>query len=163
MAPNECNKAIRQSISDSGRSVECTVPAHSVHKGNSGRPQRASGAIKAPSLIWSNELARYAQEWADRLVEAGRLVHRPNPIYGENLFLIHGADVSPAAVVGAWASEARNYSYQTNSCQGRCGHYTQLIWRDTKRVGCGAASRDGTEVWVCNYDPPGNIAGERPY
>jgi pathogenesis-related protein 1 len=118
---------------------------------------------KLPSLIWSNELARYAQEWADRLVEAGRLVHRPNPIYGENLFLIHGADVSPAAVVGAWASEARNYSYQTNSCQGRCGHYTQLIWRDTKRVGCGAASRDGTEVWVCNYDPPGNIAGERPY
>lgn len=119
--------------------------------------------FKLPPLVWSDELARYAQEWANHLIQTGRLVHRPNPIHGENLFLIHGADISPAVVVAAWASEARNYNYQTNSCQGRCGHYTQLIWRDTKRVGCGAAAKDDTQVWVCNYDPPGNIAGERPY
>ena len=119
--------------------------------------------FKVPPLVWSNELAQYAQEWANRLVATERLAHRPNPVYGENIFLVHGADVTPSAVVAAWASEARNYNYQSNSCQGRCGHYTQLIWRDTKKVGCGAAVKDDTQVWVCNYDPPGNIAGERPY
>jgi pathogenesis-related protein 1 len=119
--------------------------------------------LKLPSLVWSNQLAKYAQDWANRLAGTGQLSHRSNPVYGENLFLAHGAQADPAAVVAAWASEAQSYNYRNNSCQGRCGHYTQLIWRDTKRVGCGNASKDETQVWVCNYDPPGNIVGERPY
>lgn len=119
--------------------------------------------LKLPPLVWSDRLSKYAQEWADRLAVSNRLFHRTNATYGENLFLIHGAQASPADAFDAWASEARYYDYQSNSCQGRCGHYTQLIWRDTKRVGCGNASKGGTEVWVCNYDPPGNFVGERPY
>jgi pathogenesis-related protein 1 len=121
------------------------------------------GRLKLPPLVWSDQLARYAQEWANRLAITGQLSHRSNPVYGENLFLVHGADAEPAAVVAAWASEARSYDYRNNSCQGRCGHYTQLIWRNTKRLGCGSASRNGTQIWVCNYDPPGNMVGERPY
>jgi pathogenesis-related protein 1 len=45
-----------------------------------------------------------------------------------------------------------------------CGHYTQLVWADTEAVGC-AVARNPTqtyEVWVCNYTPGGNFAGERP-
>jgi hypothetical protein len=44
-----------------------------------------------------------------------------------------------------------------------CGHYTQIVWRNTKSVGCAVARGKGVEVWVCNYDPPGNYAGQRPY
>jgi hypothetical protein len=91
------------------------------------------------------------------------LVHRSEPIYGENLFEMRGASASPAQVVAAWASESRNYDYNSNRCRGVCGHYTQIVWKDTKEVGCGVARGGGREVWVCNYDPPGNWAGKRPY
>lgn len=44
------------------------------------------------------------------------------------------------------------------------GHYTQIIWRDTKEVGCGYADRQGTfDVLVCQYNPPGNYPGQKVY
>jgi hypothetical protein len=47
------------------------------------------------------------------------------------------------------------------------GHYTQVVWRDTRRVGCGMATcRQGEWTWrllACNYDPPGNYMGQKPY
>ena len=71
----------------------------------------------------------------------------------------------PQGVVDMWMSETAWYHYATNSCDSgqECGHYTQIVWRDTKRVGCAVARGREREVWVCNYDPPGNWAGRRPY
>lgn len=114
-------------------------------------------------LAWSARLAARSQDWADTLLAQKRFIHRPNSPYGENLFEIDGAAASAARVVNAWAAESRNYDYSSNRCHGVCGHYTQIVWADTQEVGC-AVARDGRrEVWVCNYDPPGNWAGKRPY
>jgi len=114
-------------------------------------------------LAWSGRLAAHAQDWADTLLARNQFVHRPNLTYGENLFEITGATASPAQVVNAWSAESRNYDYTSNRCSGKCGHYTQIVWRDTKRVGCAVARGREREVWVCNYDPPGNWVGKRPY
>ena len=79
------------------------------------------------------------------------------------------AYATPEEVVGAWASEDAFYDYDANACAAdqQCGHYTQIVWRETERVGCGASTCtiDGFDglFWVCNYDPPGNFVGERPY
>jgi uncharacterized protein YkwD len=125
------------------------------------------GAVRArvgvAPLAWSDRLAARAQDWADTLLARNQFVHRPNSTYGENLFEITGAVASSAEVVNAWAAESRNYDYRSNRCRGVCGHYTQIVWAGTEEVGC-AVARDGRrEVWVCNYDPPGNWAGQRPY
>jgi pathogenesis-related protein 1 len=120
-------------------------------------------AVGVPPLAWSEQLAEFAREWANTLVARGQFFHRRNSPYGENLFEITGAVAAPAEVVDQWASESRDYQYGSNSCRGVCGHYTQMVWRDTKRVGCAAARRGRTEVWVCNYAPPGNWIGKRPY
>ena len=64
------------------------------------------------------------------------------------------------------ASERSNYSYDSNSCAPGedCGHYTHIVWRDTREVGCGVATgADGSGVWVCNYNPAGNVDSESPY
>jgi hypothetical protein len=78
-------------------------------------------------------------------------------------------------MVGAWAAEASDYDYARNTCAAGkvCGHYTQLVWRATTRVGCATqvcdrnspfGSRFPTwQLWVCNYAPPGNYVGQRPY
>ena len=116
-----------------------------------------------PELNWSVELATFAQQWADALVARGQFAHRRNSPYGENLYEITGVRTTPGEVVEQWAAESKNYRYSSNTCRGVCGHYTQIVWRDTRKVGCAVARKAGTEVWVCNYDPPGNWIGKRPY
>jgi pathogenesis-related protein 1 len=114
-------------------------------------------------LRWSSQLAAEAQRWARELLARHRFEHEHDLHYGQNLFEIDGGTVLPGDVVRAWAEEKRHYDPRTNTCSGRCGHYLQIVWRDTQYVGCAAASGDGRQVWVCDYFPPGNIVGERPY
>ena len=128
----------------------------------------AHNAIRAQvgtaPLIWSSRLAARAQEWADNLHARRQFIHSHSP-YGENLFEIvgKGASVSPKEVVDAWAAESRDYDHRSNRCRGVCGHYTQIVWSDTKEVGCAVARGEDREVWVCEYDPPGNWVGRQPY
>jgi pathogenesis-related protein 1 len=122
---------------------------------------RATQAVRP--LTWSDKLAAHAQDWAETLLARDEFMHRPKSPYGENLFAIEGASASPEKVVEAWASESRDYDYATNKCRKVCGHYTQLVWAGTKTVGCGVARNSRREIWVCNYDPPGNYVGKRPY
>jgi pathogenesis-related protein 1 len=119
--------------------------------------------LKVPPLTWSDRLADEAQGWANWLLAEKRFVHRPGSAYGQNMFEIAGAPASPTRVVYEWDSESLDYDYASNTCRKVCGHYTQLIWAATKQVGCAVARDSRREVWVCNYDPPGNWIGKRPY
>jgi uncharacterized protein YkwD len=117
--------------------------------------------LKLPPLAWSDKQAQSAQAWANTLIATGKFsIHGP----GQNL-----AEGKPAGslterdVVSLWAAEAQYYNPATNTCSTRCGHYTQIVWRGTTTVGCGVARNRTREVWVCDYEPPGNILGERPY
>ncbi len=114
-------------------------------------------------LMWSDRLAGVAQEWANRLMANGQFAHSHNPNYGENLYEISGAAATPGMVVKAFADEVSDYDYRSNSCRGVCGHYTQVVWNDTKEVGCAVARGGRREVWVCEYYPPGNWVGRKPY
>ena len=135
------------------------------------------------ALSWSDDLARIAQEWADYLArEKGcAMQHRPQKGnnakgYGENLYWASAItwsygdrriqSLTPAKVVQSWVMEVENYMYRTNSCKAGkvCGHYIQIVWRQTEKVGCArAVCIDNSQVWVCNYDPPGNLMGYKPY
>ena len=121
--------------------------------------------VGVPPLTWSSELASVARQWANQLLSTGKFAHRPKPQYGENLFEIVGARATPARVVADWAAEAEDYDAGRNACRpgSRCGHYTQLVARRTNQVGCAVAHGKTREVWVCNYNPPGNVVGERPF
>jgi pathogenesis-related protein 1 len=119
--------------------------------------------VGVPPLVWSAQTAAVAQEWANYLIGANTFSHRQNNRYGENLYSISGSAASPAQVVGAWAEEVSGYDIRSNGCAGVCGHYTQIVWRTTRAVGCGVATDAEREIWVCDYDPAGNYVGERPY
>lgn len=146
---------------------------------------RASVGV-AP-LTWSSRMADYAQTWADHLANQNncQMRHRAdannNPLNaGENLFWasprrITYSDgrvetsvqpITAAQVVNDWASERADYNYATNTCAAGkvCGHYTQIVWSTTLEVGCGmTVCPDKGQIWVCNYNPPGNWVGVKPY
>ena len=117
-----------------------------------------------PEMTWDSALAETAQAWADRCV----FEHSSNQ-YGENLYASTNQS-DAATAVNAWVREVEDYDYESNQCSGVCGHYTQVVWRDSTRLGCAYADCDwlnGLEssgrFWVCNYDPPGNYIGQKPY
>lgn len=133
--------------------------------------------VGAPSLQWSSSLTTYAREWADNLAALGcNMVHREENPYGENLTRIAPRRsssgqrslqaVTETQIVDGWANEKQWYNYSANSCQSgqECGHYTQVVWADTREVGCAhAVCPDQSQIWVCNYDPKGNVTGQKPY
>lgn len=117
-------------------------------------------------LEWSDEMAELAADWAKQLKENGcGFKHRPNNKFGENLFKGTAGAYSAAYVIDAWGEEKSDYDYDSNTCESgkMCGHYTQIIWETTTKVGCAKITCDGMDTWVCNYDPPGNWVGEKPY
>lgn len=119
--------------------------------------------VGVPPLVWSAPLVQAAAKWARTLAANGKFEHQARNKYGENLFEEIGATASPREVVNSWAAEAKNYNRDRNSCSGTCGHYTQIVWRGTKEVGCASARSGNRQIWVCEYNPPGNYVGERPY
>ena len=125
--------------------------------------------VGSPPLVWSNELAKVAQDWANQLVSKGRMEHRPNSQYGENIYWGQGT-VSAKDVVDLWGSEVKDFrngvfpDVSTTGSWVDVGHYTQVVWKDTTEVGCGMArTSNNAEYWVCNYNPPGNFQGQRPF
>ena len=118
-----------------------------------------------PPMEWDDGLAAVAQDWADRC----DFNHSSNQ-YGENLYVSTAQNPGTRAVE-AWADEIHDYDYYSNTCTAVCGHYTQIVWRESVRVGCAYADCDpltgasftSGRLWVCNYDPPGNWVGEWPY
>ncbi|RKH37542.1 hypothetical protein D7Y23_39110 [Corallococcus sp. AB050B] len=118
-------------------------------------------------LTWDPAVAEVAQRWADTCA----LDHNPNRgNAGENIaWATPGYWDTKGVVTKAWVAEVADYDYAKNTCKAgkQCGHYTQVVWRNTRRLGCGVqrCTENGTtwDFWVCNYAPPGNYVGQRPY
>jgi pathogenesis-related protein 1 len=130
--------------------------------------------VGLPALSWDPALAATAKAWAMKCMDTdgdGLLDHNggrspsPSMYVGENIYGATRGATGPAAV-SAWASEAANYNYSSNTCTGVCGHYTQLVWRETTRVGCALHECAGlrfSSTVACDYAPGGNVNDRRPY
>uniref|UniRef100_A0A0A1XHF1 Cell wall protein PRY3 n=1 Tax=Zeugodacus cucurbitae TaxID=28588 RepID=A0A0A1XHF1_ZEUCU len=112
-----------------------------------------------PPLSLNNELCKYAQQWAKHLAATGRLEHRQVHTYGENLYTSRGMEVNGATAVQSWYDEIRNYDFSKATYKPGTGHFTQIVWRDSRQLGVGLATRGDTTYIVCNYNPPGNLLG----
>lgn len=130
--------------------------------------------VKVDKLSWSPRLAKYAHEWAEHLaVNKGcKLIHRDckdefGNIFGENLFW--GSDASAFNSLDAsksWYEEKLNYTYEPIGVSkiSEIGHYTQMVWKNTREVGVGIGyCKNGGLIIVASYFPAGNYIGEYPY
>ncbi|XP_001605587.3 venom allergen 5.01-like [Nasonia vitripennis] len=126
-------------------------------------------------MVWDDELAAMAQQWADRCSEThdnARNVHRF--AVGQNMARTWTTrtpaspyDTEPdwRHQISTWFNEVQHYRTGYSSTTA---HYTQVIWGDTYLVGCGYSfyydpARGYTKNYVCNYGPSGNVLGYKPY
>ncbi|XP_029800975.1 peptidase inhibitor 16 [Suricata suricatta] len=134
------------------------------------RAQAFPPAADMLQMRWDEELAAFAKAYAQKCVwghnkERGRR--------GENLFAITDEGLDVPLAMEEWHHEREHYNLSAATCdQGQmCGHYTQVVWAKTERIGCGShfceklqgVEETNIHLLVCNYEPPGNVKGKRPY
>ncbi|CAL5377555.1 unnamed protein product [Camellia sinensis] len=125
----------------------------------------ARAQVGVGPMTWDNNLATYAQNYANSRMGDCNLIHSGGP-YGENLAEGSGSFTGTDGV-NLWVGEKPYYDYNSNSCVGgqQCLHYTQVVWRNSVRLGCARVQCTNNGWWfvICSYDPPGNYIGQRPY
>ncbi|XP_017210734.1 GLIPR1-like protein 1 isoform X1 [Danio rerio] len=155
-----------------------------VREHNQNRSSVSPTAANMRYMTWDAALAVTARAWARfclfkhniHLREAKR-VHPTFTTVGENIWA--GAPYSRFTVKSAvfsWVNELKDYNYNNNQCNDKkvCGHYTQVVWADSYKVGCavqtcpnGVAETHFSNIqgviFVCNYATAGNFAGRSPY
>ncbi|KAF7026466.1 hypothetical protein CFC21_038575 [Triticum aestivum] len=126
-------------------------------------------AVGVGPVTWDPIVAAYAQSYAEKRRADCQLLLSPEVRpYGENLFRAAGAEWNAVDAVIYWASGKQYYDHATNTCSAPTGEscmgYLQLVWRDTKTIGCGAVLCDGNAgvFVICSYSPP-PVLGQIPY
>ncbi|XP_032904586.1 uncharacterized protein LOC116990755 [Amblyraja radiata] len=114
----------------------------------------------AEALVLNPSVSEKAEKWAAHLVKSRTLKHSDTQL-GENIWCQQGSVSRPVTgqeVVDLWYNEIEKYDFSSPGFQKNCGHFTQLVWRDTKEMGVGLASDGkGLTVVVAQFDPAGNI------
>ena len=150
--------------------------AHNARRGTFPSPTPVPALA---DLEWDQALADIAADHAAQC----NWTHNDNrsnnyPGYvGENLAMFSSgwptSSLVEATLTNWVENEMSDYDYASNSCSGVCGHYTQVVWRNSQRVGCAVqqcatfnglgSSYNNGNILVCNYSPGGNYSGQRPY
>ena len=159
-----------------------TLPPHASFANTSalvaqnfpGRILTAHNAVRASAgrapVVWDRQLGTEAASYATQMAITGLFQHsdgHARPGTGENLWMGTRGAFSIESMVGAWASEKRMFFAGVFPAVSRTGnwadvgHYTQIVWPTTERIGCALASNGKTDYLVCRYSPGGNVHGTR--
>lgn len=121
----------------------------------------------ASPLVMCDRLTQIAQSYAEYQAAKSIFKHSHNTMdgenIGENLYMVWVADgsvnVDGNEAVKNWYDEIDLYSFTKAKLAKETAHFTQLIWKNSKKLGVGVAlSHDRREVYyVANYYPAGNI------
>ncbi|NWY65984.1 GLIP1 protein, partial [Erithacus rubecula] len=153
--------------------IEDCVRAHNTFRSKVNPP--ASNMLR---MSWDAALAKSAKAWAKKckfdhntkLKIPGKM-HPTFPFVGENIWTGTAHIFSVDEALRSWFSEVSSYDFSTNRCIGKCGHYTQVVWAESFKVGCAVHFCNTVENFpglfqaahfVCNYGPPGNYP-RKPY
>ncbi|MBN3276921.1 GAPR1 protein, partial [Polyodon spathula] len=181
LPPGTSGNLAQSSVSsdDSSHSVKrrrqsgCNVVCSSLISGGACSPSGSAGfeaeALEAhnmyrqqhgaPPLRLSAQLSREAQKWASQLLSMHALQHS-NTDHGENIWCRTSSVIMPVSgkeVVETWYNEIKDYDFNRPGFQKNTGHFTQVVWRDSRELGIALATDSGLAIAVARYDPGGNI------
>ncbi|XP_074643338.1 cysteine-rich venom protein-like isoform X2 [Tubulanus polymorphus] len=125
-------------------------------------------------MIWDEEAAKVAMGWASQCGAGGahdesmaRMVPGRSG-YGQNMASFSSGSGSWTKAIKMWYDEVEFFDYEQGGDISKTGHYTQVVWADSYRIGCGMATCESGDLYICNYGEAGNFRDkygkkERPY
>lgn len=121
----------------------------------------------APPLVMDPELNAYAQERASSRSEqeglaAGHADLRAQT--GENIFWGGGSAAQPGSkAVTKWYDEIAAYDFAAAQFSSAAGHFTQLVWKASTKVGIARVAGQGSKYFetyiVFVFEERGNMQG----
>ncbi|XP_065065301.1 uncharacterized protein LOC135691380 [Rhopilema esculentum] len=113
----------------------------------------------ASPLLLNSRMSKESQWYADNLARKGSVNHSPlksRPGIGESIEkLCTKSNGIPTAsqVVKKWYEEVCNpgYNFKRDGKQVGTGHFTQIVWKDTKALGIGLAASKSEDGHICSY------------
>uniref|UniRef100_A0A8C5P3D0 Cysteine-rich secretory protein 3 n=1 Tax=Jaculus jaculus TaxID=51337 RepID=A0A8C5P3D0_JACJA len=142
-----------------------------VNKHNALRRSVSPSASDMLKMEWSAESAARAQQWANRCIygHSSREFRKINISCGENLYM-SSRPIPWSQAIQSWYDEHNNFEYAVGPkpTNAVVGHYTQIVWNTSFRVGCAIAYCPQQFLkffMVCHYCPAGNQLRRlyRPY
>lgn len=134
---------------------------------------RARTAVGVGPISWDDKLAVDAAAYARVLASTGQFRHADQPQgptrEGENLFTGTRDAYRYDEMVALWVAEKKDFvnrptpEFSTSGRWEDVAHYTQIVWRNSTRVGCALASNATDDYLVCRYAPAGNVVGQRAF
>lgn len=133
---------------------------------------RERADVGVPPLTWDARLAAEAASYVPELIGLGDLEHSDeamNGETGENLAMGTDGAYSPEDLAELWVEERGSFvpgvfpDVSSTGDWSEVGHYTAMVWRGTRRVGCAVGAGGGDLYLVCRYAPAGNVDSQRVY
>lgn len=133
---------------------------------------------QSPAMTQDPALVTSAQAWSSQMASSGNFAHSSSSARngaGENLYVFYTTGNAPGDAVAskavqAWYDEIKDYNFSQPGFSAATGHFTQVVWKSSTRLGCGMAQ--GTKVLggntykayyvTCHYGPAGNMQGQFP-
>ncbi|XP_023572082.1 GLIPR1-like protein 1 [Octodon degus] len=146
-----------------------------VDSHNGFRRQVNPSAADMKYMTWDDSLAQVAKAWSkhckpehNSCLRIPHKCHNNFEYIGENIWYGGLPYFTPKYAVADWYNESQYFDFNDLTCSGVCGHYTQVVWANTHKVGCAVATCPNLggptyALFVCNYGPAGNIKNELPY
>ena len=111
-----------------------------------------------PAMSISMKLCVSAQEWANHLASRNELYYPPQRIFnfGQNIFCCVEASltasISGQEVATYWYSSIKRYDFFKKPSllhtTVNCGHFTQIVWKNSKFMGVGKAYSSTGKIFV---------------
>jgi len=126
--------------------------------------------VGSAPLVWDEGLAADAAEWGARLARTRTFEHCsnvgcPTGDQGENLWMGSRGAYSLRRMLEGWSEEKKLLAHMGSweDDYHAVGHYTQMVWHSTTRVGCAITSNRSDEYLTCRYLEAGNVMGSSPF
>ncbi|XP_066581728.1 venom allergen 5-like [Prorops nasuta] len=177
-----CNKVIRAGLTSDEKKrllakhneLRAFVASGKEKRGSPG-PQPASDNME--NMVWDDEVANLAQAWANQCdYNHDKCRKLPRFSVGQNIALSWSSaqrNVDVVDFVESWYNEVKDFNRAevqkfTGENYLNIGHYTQIVWANSKSLGCGlmeylSTNNQWNTFLVCDYGPSGNVVGEQVY
>ena len=122
--------------------------------------------FKVEELTLSSDLEKIAQDYAEYLLPHPENLRKNHTDHtykgsklGESIYVGKNDNGIVELVIDAWFMESDLY-YEDPKNYEISAHFTQLVWKSTKLLGCGISCNIYKCYVVCKYYPAGNIINE---